>query len=101
MRPLVKQPKPDILARNEEEWTNEYLFAVQEGRRPLPARWRHDDIKSTLKIETSGRCAYCDSTMLAVHYGHVEHIRPRAKYPHLVVVWENLTLACERCNGEK
>lgn len=39
--------------------------------------------------------------MLAVSYGDIEHIRPRNKFPKLVVAWTNLTLACSRCNGEK
>ncbi|MCX2710796.1 HNH endonuclease [Mycolicibacterium sp. J2] len=101
MRPLVKRPKPEILEQNEQAWTTEYVDAVRTGQRPFPSRWRREEIKSTLVVETSGRCAYCESDMLSVHYGHVEHIRPRKAYPELVVRWDNLTLACEKCNGAK
>lgn len=29
---------------------------------------------------------------------HVDHIKPRSKYPHLSLVFENLQLLCEDCN---
>lgn len=100
MRRLTKQPKPAILAKNEETWTREYIEAKAEAKK-TPARWRHKQIRSALTIETSDRCAYCDSEMRVVHYGHIEHMLPRAHYPDLVVAWDNLTLACEKCNGTK
>jgi hypothetical protein len=31
----------------------------------------------------------------------VEHILPKSRFPHLVVNWENLTIACQICNTEK
>lgn len=39
--------------------------------------------------------------MLAVSFGDIEHIFPKSKFPALVVAWENLTLACSRCNLRK
>ena len=29
---------------------------------------------------------------------HVDHIRPRSKYPHLALTFENLQILCEDCN---
>lgn len=39
--------------------------------------------------------------MLSVTYGDIEHIRPKMRFPELVVDWANLTLACSRCNQTK
>src|SRR5690606_27961160 len=51
--------------------------------------------------ETNGKCVYCEARMLAVSFGDIEHIRPKSLFPNQVVAWENLTLACSRCNGHK
>lgn len=29
---------------------------------------------------------------------HVDHIKPRSKYPHLALVFDNLQVLCEECN---
>ena len=29
---------------------------------------------------------------------HVDHIKPRSKYPHLALVFENMQILCEDCN---
>lgn len=29
---------------------------------------------------------------------HVDHIKPRSKYPHLALIFENLQILCEDCN---
>lgn len=39
--------------------------------------------------------------MLAVSFGDIEHILPKSEFPQLVVAWDNLTLACSRCNSRK
>lgn len=101
MRRLVKAPKPQILVEKETPWTQEYLALLSAGAKKLPSRWRHPEIKATLAFETTDKCAYCDSTMAVVNFPHVEHIRPKARFPELVVTWENLTIVCERCNNEK
>jgi uncharacterized protein (TIGR02646 family) len=32
-------------------------------------------------------------------YGHIEHFKPKALFPELTFEWDNLLLACGRCNG--
>jgi uncharacterized protein (TIGR02646 family) len=49
-----------------------------------------------------GKCAYCESKITHVDYGHIEHFRPKAGskgYPELTFEWTNLLLACGVCNG--
>ena len=47
------------------------------------------------------KCAYCEGTIGDVAYTHIEHKLPKSKYPTLVCAWENLTIACPRCNTNK
>ena len=49
-----------------------------------------------------GKCAYCESRITHVDYGHIEHFRPKAGprgRPNLTFEWSNLFLACGVCNG--
>jgi hypothetical protein len=34
-----------------------------------------------------------------VDYGHIEHYRPKSRYPRQTFRWRNLLLACGVCNG--
>lgn len=107
MRRLVKKPKPAVLIEHEAAWTAEYLNwragrdAGTASKDSEPRRWGHAQIRKGLEDETHRKCAYCDSLIGAVAREHIEHIEPRAHRPELVVQWENLTLACPKCNGYK
>lgn len=100
MRKVDKSPKPPVLQEKGNIWTEEYLDAIKSGSKK-PTRWRDKRIRSALNDETAERCVYCDSDMLSVCFGDVEHIKPRSIYPAGVVEWSNLTLACQRCNNAK
>ena len=45
------------------------------------------------------KCAYCESKITHVSFGHIEHYRPKECYPERTFLWRNLLLACERCNN--
>lgn len=96
MRSLTKSAPPEILVAQATKWTAEY---VTSGGKTSP--WAHQKIKAALILETSGKCAYCEARMLAVSFGDIEHIKPKSRFPEQVVSWENLTLACSRCNSRK
>lgn len=101
---LTKEPKPKILLENAEAWTAILLSKLAAGVEPTPAertRYRRKEIKSVLEIETSGKCAYCESKLKHIHHGDVEHIYPKSLDPSKQLHWENLTLACEICNQNK
>jgi uncharacterized protein (TIGR02646 family) len=46
------------------------------------------------------KCAYCESKIAHVAYPHIEHYRPKKKYPQYTFEWQNLLLACSICNGK-
>jgi uncharacterized protein (TIGR02646 family) len=72
------------------------------------------DVKEQLIKDQYGKCAYCESKITITGYGVVDHFRPKTAwqqkigeslekpgYYWLAYCWENLLLACERCNTAK
>jgi uncharacterized protein (TIGR02646 family) len=100
MIPISIGPEPEVLAANRDAWGQEYKDALAAKIEP-PERYRREDIRDALREETHCKCAYCESLIEHVSYVHIEHILPKKTFPELVCAWENLTLACPRCNGSK
>ncbi len=48
--------------------------------------------------ESGGLCTYCGSGTQHGSVLHVDHIKPRSKYPHLALDITNLQVLCEDCN---
>jgi HNH endonuclease len=101
---LSKLNKPNILDVNAETWTKTLVDKINSGDRLTDSektKYRHPDVKVTLVEETHGKCAYCESKLLHIHHGDVEHIYPKSLDPAKTFDWFNLTLACEICNQLK
>ena len=49
----------------------------------LASAYRAPEVKELLRHETAEKCAYCESKVLHVDYGDVEHLLPKSKFPHL------------------
>ncbi|MGO7301380.1 HNH endonuclease [Rhizobium ruizarguesonis] len=101
---LEKLPEPQVLVTNGEQWTAAIVAKLGTGEKLTnteKTRYRHAGIKAVLVEETSGKCAYCESKLLHIHHGDVEHVVPKSLQPELTVEWDNLTLACEICNQKK
>jgi len=54
--------------------------------------------KPQLKLETGGKCAYCESPTDTVAHGDVEHFRPKSVYWWLAYCYDNYVYACQICN---
>lgn len=92
--------KPTVLVRNEATWTKAIRSAkTPQAKDTAIEKYRHQEIKSALVKMFSGKCAYCESKISHIDYGDIEHFKPKSKYPLEAVKWENLLLACKRCNG--
>ncbi|MCB0164398.1 MAG: TIGR02646 family protein [Anaerolineae bacterium] len=114
---ITRLSKPTILQQNELRWTEELCLARRQyyqkledynhGRLTSPpskpnaikSRYAHQEIKTALEMMFGPKCAYCESPVTAVSYQHVEHFRPQSIYPKLAYNWNNLLLACPRCNS--
>lgn len=72
-------------------------------------RWRvHEGqavnriILPALRGMTGGHCAYCDGFPIeTVSRETIDHFRPKSLFPELAYLWENLFLACDRCQAAK
>lgn len=103
---LTKGAKPQVLIDNSEIWRDELLGYIRRGEKVssnVASRYNHADIKPSLKDESKNKCMYCESKVSHVSYEHIEHIKPKAKdkYPELTFDWDNLGLACPKCNMNK
>jgi len=61
-------------------------------------RFGFRNTRAALLQEYSGRCCYCGKKVLGKKW-HVDHIDPRREGE--VNRWENLAIACEKCNHQK
>ena len=98
---LNKREQPQVLVDNGEVWTAEYVNWCENPMGTAPRHYAHAAIRSALEEETDSKCAYCEGRISDVAYTHIEHKLPKSKYPRLVCAWENLTIACPRCNTNK
>src|SRR5262245_28463174 len=94
---------PRILQKKAQEWRRKLLAAKSKSERERALeKYRHVEVKRTLVSMFHGKCAYCESKITHVDYGHIEHYRPKSGKngrPDLTFAWTNLLLACGVCNG--
>jgi len=93
---------PSKLSSNQKKWTNEFLNArTKKEQDHALVHYRDPTIKKALIKTFQGKCAYCESKVLHIDYGNIEHFRPKswASFKHLAFDWDNLLLSCSVCNG--
>jgi uncharacterized protein (TIGR02646 family) len=101
---IEKGDAPVVLIEKAAEWTQEYAdykAGVEDVPKAALIRYRHQDIKRAVIRDSHGKCIYCESKIRHTQPGHVEHMKPKAKFPELVCNWENLALVCHECNQRK
>ena len=98
---LFQGAQPQVLVENCEAWTAEYMNWYVNRVGTEPRRYAHPEIRSGLEAETCSKCAYCEGLINDVAWSNIEHKLPKSRHPHLVCDWENLTIACPRCNTKK
>lgn len=102
---LQKFNQPQVLADNAEAWLQDLEDAIAGGdQKQITARKRrynHPDIKSVVKRETHGKCAYCECDVAAVSHGDIEHLFPKSLDPKKTFEWSNLGYSCQICNQNK
>ena len=100
---VQRSPAPTILTKRAPEW----LAAAQNATsskdmKHAVGKYRHPKIKEALVKLFRGKCAYCESKITHIDFGHIEHFRPKSGphgRPDLCFEWTNLLLACGICNG--
>jgi hypothetical protein len=99
MRNIEKLAMPEVLSNNHDKWLAAYVADKTNATNKY--RYRHPEIKFTLKEETSWKCVYCESKIGHNTPGDIEHKIPSSKVENLHFEWENLTVACSECNRRK
>ena len=73
------------------------LLTLTEGKRSFDSDyWKR--AKPQLKLESGGKCAYCEAPTETVAHGDVEHFRPKSAYWWLAYCYDNYLFACQICN---
>lgn len=67
----------------------------------LATNYKHVDNKKALIDASHGKCMYCESKVLHIAFGDVEHIKPKSKFTALEFDWTNLGFGCTKCNIAK
>ena len=104
---VQRGPRPKGFSRRAKSWASGYkaesqripsLTVIQFWSRMRPRMGRDAD---ALYQAFHGKCAFCESHMAHVSAPHIEHYRPKKKFPELAFEWENWLLSCGRCNDIK
>lgn len=102
---------PKILNDNATNWTTAYVDAkrklkndpknvkLKDAVSKAEKKYGHPKIREQLNTMFQGKCAFCEAYILHNSYPHIEHFRPKSKFPALCFEWKNLLLACGICNG--
>ena len=84
------------------------LTGIEQARRTggkvkphLWERYNHDDVRATLNTMYRGLCCYCESRIGVVASKHIEHRKPKKRFPESTFSWDNLHLCCPQCNQSK
>lgn len=64
-------------------------------------RYKKKDVLIALAKIYNNLCCYCDSSVGIVDFPHIEHRRPKGRFPRRTFDWANLHLACTKCNIAK
>ena len=99
---VARTPEPFALRKNKKSWLRALNAAATPAEvRAAEGKYRNPSVKSALIAMFHGKCAYCESSILHIDYGDIEHFRPKglAAYRKLIFNWDNLLLSCGVCNG--
>jgi len=81
-----------------------HLILDRTFRREFEDLGIHTDIHSDVIAASGRKCAGCGrqfALRMREPLLHIDHIRPRKLYPHLLYVHSNLQLLCRPCNSHK
>ncbi len=99
---VVREPKPEVLVSKCAGWTEKLLRATTKKEvASAESKYRHPKIKEALIRMFHGKCAYCESKITHIDFGHIEHYRPKSRFKNQTFEWDNLLLACGVCNSTK
>lgn len=99
---VQRTSKPKVLEDKAADWTSKLMAAsTRKEKKAAENRYRHNSIKVALKNMFHDKCAYCESKISHIDYGHIDHYKPKNNpaYRNLTFDWDNFLLSCAICNG--
>lgn len=90
MKRIDKEAEPTEFAL----WKNQDPMAHRPRWNRVPAAIK-EEVHASLMREQGFICCYCESR-IAMDDSHIEHFRPRAKFPSLQLNYENLHCSCQQ-----
>lgn len=106
-------PVPTVLAITGMAYKEALCKAYAEGDRSFIFNeqiYSHSEVKTALQATQDGKCCFCESKIMHISYGDIEHYRPKKGwiqadealnkpgYYWLAYDWDNLLLSCQICN---
>jgi len=79
-------------------------MAVKQRTRIDKTFSAYRNYKPYLRVEFDYQCCYCElneAQLAGPRSFHIDHYRPKTKFPHLIAVYDNLIYSCASCNGFK
>ena len=108
MRNVQRGDMPDSLVQNANTWRLQLLREIRACRRTARQvsascfdKYKQPDVRQALRTMYRGLCCYCEGRIVDVSFDHIEHRKPKSKYPGDTFNWDNLHLACQKCNTAK
>lgn len=108
MKNVRRLPKPRSLINNANKWTQQLLKERKKKKGKISKvsndffdKYKVKDVKRTLERMYNGLCCYCEARVGVVEYGHIEHRKPKRRFPKSTYDWKNMHLSCTFCNIHK
>ena len=107
MRNVSRTTEPTSITRNAARWARELELQIRTHgisgvpRKFFDRRYKKTDVRKRLAEMYGHRCCYCEAVISVVAFPHIEHRAPIARFPRKAFDWNNLHLACPKCNGAK
>lgn len=104
---VERGPEPDGFAERAANWRRRFEEAHRQNPK-LTAGQFWSRVRAEIRDDAQalyeafhGKCAFCEAKMAHVSHPHVEHYRPKSRFPDLMFDWQNWLLSCGRCNDAK
>ncbi|MFZ5915860.1 MAG: HNH endonuclease [Chloroflexota bacterium] len=100
-------PEPSDFSTRAAAWNQRFREALRTDPQLTASQfWSRlrDQIRADAQVlykAFHGKCAFCEARMAQVSSPHIEHYRPKSRFPDLMFAWENWMLSCGRCNDTK
>jgi len=100
-----KVETPHWLTEKWQKWGEQATNIIDKGREvpwyTYQGKPVNQHLTPILGEITNNHCSFCDGYPMKQMVEHIEHFRPKSKFPELSHQWENLFLICEKCNITK